>query len=75
MSIAYGLILAPLIARLGVLSSLLAGAAFGLSVYAVNMYGFTMVFPWFESTRDAITAAAHAAFGMAAAGFYRRLAG
>ncbi len=74
LSVAYGVILARLIARLGVLSSLLAGAAFGLLVYAVNMYGFTMIFPWFEATRDGITVAAHAAFGMAAAGFYRRLA-
>lgn len=50
-----------------------AGAAFGLCLYAVNMYGFTAVFPWFEGTRDGITVATHAAFGMVAAGVYRML--
>ncbi len=56
LSIAYGLILARLIAGLRTPSSLLAGAAFGLGLYAVNMYAFTAVFPWFASSRDWITA-------------------
>jgi uncharacterized membrane protein YagU involved in acid resistance len=73
LSITYGLILSRLISHLHARSSLLAGAAFGLCLYAVNMYGFTTVFPWFEATRDGITVATHAAFGMVAAGAYRML--
>lgn len=73
LSIAYGLILSRLISRLRTRSSLIAGAAFGLCLYAVNMYGFTAVFPWFEATRDGTTVATHAAFGMVAAGVYRML--
>ena len=42
--------------------SLLAGALSDLFVYAMNVYGFTTVFPWFEAV------AAHVAFGIAAAG-------
>ncbi len=45
LSIAYGLILSALIARLRTASSLLAGAAFGLCLYMINLYGFTMAFP------------------------------
>jgi hypothetical protein len=74
LSAAYGLILSRLVWRLGTLSSLFAGAAFGLFLYAVNMYGFTALFPWFEGARDWITAATHVAFGTAAAGVYRVLA-
>jgi hypothetical protein len=71
LSIAYGLILARLISSLRNTASLLAGAAFGLSLYAVNMYGFTIVFPWFEAARDWITVAAHLVFGITAAGVYK----
>ena len=75
LSIAYGLILSTMISRrgasYGLMRSVLAGAAFGLLLYAVNMYGFTFVFPWFGATRDWITAATHAAFGIVAAIVYR----
>jgi len=74
LSVTYGLILSRLIWRLRALSSLAAGAAFGLFLYAVNMYAFTRVFPWFEATRDSITVTAHVAFGVVAAGAYRVLA-
>jgi|SRR5437870_9281280 len=74
LSVVYGLILSRLIWRLRVLPSLLAGAAFGLFLYAINMHGFTTVFPWFEATRDWITVAVHVAFGMVAAGTYWVLA-
>lgn len=73
LAIAYGLILARLIAGLRTPSSLLAGAAFGLVLYAVNMYGFTAVFPWFASSRDWITATTHVAFGAVVAAVYRVL--
>ena len=73
LSIAYGFILARLTSRLGHPLSLLAGAVFGLLLYAINMYGFTTVFPWFEATRDWITVAAHLVFGIAAAGVYKML--
>ena len=73
LSIAYGLILSRLIARLRTLSALLVGAVFGLSLYVVNMYGFTIFFPWFDATRDWITVVAHVIFGVTAAGAYKAL--
>jgi hypothetical protein len=74
LSIAYGLTLSPLISRLRTPPSMLVGAAFGLGLYGVNMYGFTVVFNWFEATRDWITVVTHAVFGVAAAGVYKMLA-
>jgi len=71
LAILYGLLLARLIAGLRTTASLLAGSVFGLGLYAVNMYGFTAVFPWFASSRDWITAVAHVVFGVALAGVYR----
>ena len=73
LSIAYGLALSPLISRLRTLPSMLVGAALGLGLYGINMYGFTAVFPWFEATRDWITVVTHAVFGVAAAGVYKML--
>jgi hypothetical protein len=77
LSIGYGVLLAALLMRLGQKRILLTGAVFGLLLYAVNMYGFTAIFPWFESSRDWITATAHVAFGIAAAAIWKswRIAG
>jgi hypothetical protein len=71
LSIVYGVIVSWLATRLGARASLLAGAAFGVALYALNMYGFTAIFPWFAASRDGITLAAHIAFGIVAAGAYR----
>ena len=71
LSIAYGLTVSLLISRLSTPRSLLAGAAFGLFLYAINMYGFTFVFPWFAAARDWITAATHGIFGMVVAAVYK----
>jgi hypothetical protein len=71
LSIAYGLTLSVFISRLSTPVSLLAGAVFGLFLYAINMYGFTFVFPWFAAARDWITAATHVVFGLVAAAVYK----
>jgi hypothetical protein len=70
LSIAYTVALAALIGRLGIVSSLIAGALFGLALYAINLYGFTAIFPWFTVARGGITLAAHLAFGLSAGAMY-----
>lgn len=72
LSAAYGCALATLISHLPRFRSLLAGAIFGLGLFALNMYVFTLLFPWFSASRDWITAVAHAAFGISAAVLYKR---
>ena len=73
LSMLYGLILSWLMSRLATPLSTIVGAAFGLILYAANMYGFTVVFPWFEAARDWITLASHLVFGVVAALVYRAL--
>jgi hypothetical protein len=70
LSIVYALALSAFISRLSMPLSLFAGAAFGLLLYAVNMYGFTFVFPWFAVARDWVTATTHVVFGIVAAAVY-----
>lgn len=73
LSIVYGLILAPIVARRPLWISLLIGAAYGGLIYLVNLYGFVYLFPWFEMVRDWITLVTHVAFGAAVAGVYTLL--
>jgi hypothetical protein len=74
LSIAYGVALAPLVARLRPSLSLLVGALFGIALYVVNLHGFTLVYPWFEQARGVVTLAAHVSFGASGALAYRALA-
>ncbi|MDQ3186217.1 MAG: sodium:proline symporter [Pseudomonadota bacterium] len=72
-SIAYSLILACLISRLGMVLSLLAGSIYGLILYGINMYGVTLIFPWFSEVRDWITILTHVVFGISIASTYNAL--
>ena len=71
LSIAYGLTVSVFISRMSMTPALLAGAVFGACLYAINMYGFTIIFPWFAAARDWITAASHVVFGVVAAAVYK----
>lgn len=73
-SITYSLILACLISRLEMALSLLVGSIFGLILYGINMYGLTLIFPWFWEARDWITILAHIVFGISMAGTYKAFA-
>jgi hypothetical protein len=73
LSIVYGLILAPLISRLSMATSVLAGTGFGLIIYVTNMYGMTLIFPWFSVARDWITLVTHIVFGISLAVPYKLL--
>ena len=72
LSIIYGLVFAHGIRALasGAVARLLIGLGFGLVLYGVNMYGFTVVFPWFSLVRDWVTVVAHLIFGLVLAGTY-----
>lgn len=68
LSVAYALIPAALAGRWRAGPTLLAGALYGWFIYVVNLYGFTLLFPWFAVSRDWVTLVAHLVFGMALAG-------
>lgn len=73
LSIGYALLLAPLVTGRTPPRCLGIGAAFGVLLFVVNLYGFTAVFPWFRAARDGITLVSHAVFGAAAAFCYDAL--
>ena len=70
LSVAYAVALAVTIRRLRRRAAIATGAAFGLLLYLVNLYGFTLLFPWFTIARGWITMLAHVAFGATAGGVY-----
>lgn len=64
LSIAYALIPAHLAGRLRAGPTLLVGASYGLLIYVVNLYGLTLLFPWFAVARDWVTLVTHVVFGV-----------
>ncbi|WP_265948216.1 SRPBCC family protein [Dechloromonas sp. A34] len=64
LSIAYAIIPAQLAGRLPIGPLLLIGGLYGLAIYAVNLYGFTLLFPWFVVARDWVTLLTHLVFGV-----------
>jgi hypothetical protein len=68
LSVAYAMIPAYLAGRLRTGPSLVSGAVYGLAIYVVNLYGFTVLFPWFAVDRDWVTALTHLVFGVALVG-------
>ncbi|MBN3795371.1 sodium:proline symporter [Burkholderia sp. Ac-20392] len=71
LSLTYAAVLAKAIRNLSRAAALVAGGAFGLILYGVNLYAFTAIFPWFIPVRGAITLVAHLVFGITAAAAYR----
>ncbi|WP_069704934.1 sodium:proline symporter [Burkholderia seminalis] len=70
LSLVYAAVLARLAHGLSLRATPLAGGAFGLVLYGVNLYAFTAIFPWFIPVRGAITLIAHLVFGVTAAAVY-----
>ena len=68
--VAYALLPAWLPGRWRTVPALFAGALYGLLNYGVNLYGFTLLFPWFELAHGWVTLVAHLVFGIALAGCY-----
>lgn len=71
LSFVYALIPAQLASRLRTGPSILVGGTYGIGIYILNMYGFTLLFPWFLIARDWVTLAAHLVFGAAMVGWCR----
>jgi uncharacterized membrane protein YagU involved in acid resistance len=64
-SIGYGVPFAALAARFPSTLRLSMAAAYGALVYAVNLHGLTLLWPWFQDSRGAATFGAHLVFGIA----------
>lgn len=71
LSLAYTAGLAKVVRSMSFPSALVAGGAFGLVLYGINLHAFTAIFPWFIPVRGVITLVAHLGFGITAAAIYR----
>ncbi len=70
LSILFALLIAFVLHRWGMLVGMLGGALFGLALYAINYYTFTLFFPWFFPMRSWLVVLAHIVFGATAGGVY-----
>ena len=73
LSVFFAVLLAIVIHRYGLLVGIVGGALFGLGLYFVNIYTFTLVFPWFFVWNSWQYALTHVVFGMVAGGLYEGL--
>jgi hypothetical protein len=64
LSFIYAAIALPVARCPGTAVALLAGGVYGLAIYVVNLYGFTLIFPWFDVSRGWVTILTHVAFGV-----------
>jgi xanthine/uracil/vitamin C permease (AzgA family) len=69
----FGLFVAYVIHRGGLLLGILGGAILGLATYAINFYALTYFFPWFFPLRGCLTAVNHVVLGALAGGIYEWL--
>jgi hypothetical protein len=66
-----GVILAYIVDRIGVLAAAIAGAVFGLAMYAVDLYGIARFFPALLDLRDWMSALAYVIQGALTAALYK----
>lgn len=74
LSVAYAVIPAHLAGHMRTGPAIFSGALYGLAIYVVNLYGFTVLFPWFAVDRDWVTVLTHLVFGVALVGVCRLFA-
>jgi hypothetical protein len=73
LSVIYTLVLAFIVHRWGILVSVIGGVLFGLALYLINFFTFTMFFPWFYPARAWPFSVVHILFGAIAGGVYELL--
>jgi hypothetical protein len=74
LSVAYAAIAMLFVRRLNAIPAILTGAAYGLTIYGVNLHGLTAIFPWFSVSRGWVAMLVHVVFGITLAGTCRILA-
>ena len=73
LSVIYTVVLAFIVHRWGIVISVIGGALFGLALYLINFFTFTMFFPWFYPARAWPFSLVHILFGAVAGGIYELL--
>ncbi len=73
LAILYAFILASIIHRWGLLVGVIGGALFGAAIYFINLYTFTLIFPWFYALHSVPFLVSTILFGIVAGGVYELL--
>jgi len=68
LSTAYAAFALVVVRRFRTVTSFLAGGVYGALIYVLNLYGLTLIFPWFSAARGWDTLLVHVAFGIAVTG-------
>jgi hypothetical protein len=72
-SVVCAIILAFIIHRWGLVVGIIGGALFGLALYIINYYTFSVFFPWFYPLRSWIALVGCVFFGAMAGGLYEAM--
>lgn len=73
LSIGFGLLIAFVIHRWGLLIGIVGGGILGLTLYAFNYFTLSAFFPWFFAAKNWMMALGHIIFGAVAGGIYEGL--
>ncbi len=73
LSLVFGVFVAFLIHRWGLLVGIIGGGLLGLALYAINFYTLSYFFPWFYAFRSYLMVTLHFIFGALAGGIYELL--
>ena len=69
-SLLFTLLVSYIIHRGGIITGIIAGALFGIALYFVNYYTFSMFFPWLYALNTPVTLLNHIILGILAGGLY-----
>ncbi len=70
LSIIFAIVVAYVVHRWGVVGGTIGGAVLGLSIYLINMYTLTLLFPWFFTMENTLFLIVHIIFGAAVGALY-----
>jgi hypothetical protein len=70
LSIIFAFVVAYVVHRWGVVGGTIGGAILGLSIYLINMYTLTLLFPWFFTMENTLFLIVHIIFGAAVGALY-----
>jgi hypothetical protein len=73
LSLTFACIIAIIFHRWGLLVGVIGGGLFGLALYFINFYTFSLIFPWFFLMKSWIMVVSHVVFGALAGGIYEAL--
>ncbi len=72
-SLLFGLLIAIVVHRWGLLVGIVGGAVLGASLYAINLYTMTLFVPWFFAINSSLLFLAHVVYGAVTGGVYESL--